>query len=154
MPLTTTTDVTDARDWLRWFLEAIRRGEVTASARVVARLEDAAAALDAVARSERARPGRALWAGVRRQPDELFKARDGLRRARKALVQGEQTASRGYQAKLEGAIAALEALLGEPPVTTGVKGHNAESPPTRPLSTADRYEDSQTVQALPTTEPS
>jgi hypothetical protein len=114
--MTTTTDVTEARDWLRWFLEAVNRGEVTATADVAALLEAAAAALDALARGQPGRPGRPLWAGVRRQPDELIKARDGLIRERKALLRDAQSASPDFQDKLETAIEALDSLLRDPPL--------------------------------------
>lgn len=41
-------------------------------------------------------------------------ARDGLRRVLEAIRRGELTAGPGYVARLEGAIAALQALLGDP----------------------------------------
>jgi len=44
----------------------------------------------------------------------VVEARDGLRRVLAAIHRGELTADSGYVARLEGAIAALDALLGEP----------------------------------------
>lgn len=42
-------------------------------------------------------------------------SRDGLQRVLQAIRSGEMTASPRYAAGLEGAIAALDALIGEPP---------------------------------------
>jgi hypothetical protein len=42
-------------------------------------------------------------------------ARDGLQRILEAIGRGELTASSSYVARLEGAIAALSAMLGEDP---------------------------------------
>ena len=45
----------------------------------------------------------------------VAESREGLERVLEAIHKGELTASAGYVARLEGAIAALEALLGESP---------------------------------------
>jgi hypothetical protein len=45
----------------------------------------------------------------------VIESRDGLRRVLEAIYKGELTAGPGYVARLEGAIAALDALLEEPP---------------------------------------
>ena len=55
---------------------------------------------------------------MRRQTERLERhtvaeSRDGLQRVLEAIRTGELTASPGYLARLEGAIAALDALLGE-----------------------------------------
>ena len=50
----------------------------------------------------------------RLRPGDVAEARDGLRRILEAIGRGELTASPGYVARLEGAIAALSAMLGEP----------------------------------------
>jgi hypothetical protein len=117
-------DVSEARDWLHWFREAIRRGEVTARDGVVARIEEAIGALDALVRHSPATPGARgpVTPGPRREPDAVLVARERLGQRLDALRRGDQTASSAYKARLEGAIAALDALLGEPPSTTGVKG--------------------------------
>lgn len=104
-----------ARDWLRWFLDAIANGELTACPDLMARLEGAVAALDAVIKVTPGRPGGGLWSGVRRQPDSLLEARDGLRSFVEAIRSDELPGSRAYVARLEGAIAALDALLGDRP---------------------------------------
>jgi hypothetical protein len=43
----------------------------------------------------------------------LAESRDGLQRVLEAIRTGELTATPGYVARLEGAIAALDALLGD-----------------------------------------
>lgn len=50
----------------------------------------------------------------RLRPGDVAEARDGLQRILEAIGRGELTASPGYVARLEGAIAALSAMLGEP----------------------------------------
>jgi hypothetical protein len=50
----------------------------------------------------------------RLQQRTVAESRDGLRRVLEAIHKGELTASTGYIARLEGAIAALDALLEEP----------------------------------------
>ena len=50
----------------------------------------------------------------RLRPADVAEARDGLQRILEAIGRGELTASPGYVARLEGAIAALSAMLGEP----------------------------------------
>ena len=105
--------VVEARAGLRWFREAIDRGELAAGRGVAARLEGATAALDALATGPPTSPGGGLWSGVRREPDAVIGARDGLRRILEAIRSGELRASPSYVARLEGAIAALDAVLGE-----------------------------------------
>ena len=51
----------------------------------------------------------------RSQLSEIAGARDGLQRILEAIGRGELTASQGYVARLEGAITALSALLGDSP---------------------------------------
>ena len=51
----------------------------------------------------------------RLQPRDVAQARDGLQRILEAIGRGELTASQGYVARLEGAITALSALLGDSP---------------------------------------
>ena len=50
----------------------------------------------------------------RLRPGDVAEARDGLQRILQAIGRGELTASSAYVARLEGAIAALSAMLGEP----------------------------------------
>lgn len=55
---------------------------------------------------------------MQRQPERLRRrtvaeSRDGLQRVLAAIRTGELAASPGYVARLEGAIAALDTLLGE-----------------------------------------
>ena len=49
----------------------------------------------------------------------VIESRDGLRRVLDAIRKGELTAGPGYVARLEGAVAALDALIweAEPPAT-------------------------------------
>ncbi|HUY56561.1 MAG TPA: hypothetical protein VMV12_01865 [Candidatus Micrarchaeaceae archaeon] len=54
----------------------------------------------------RAKPGRL-------QRRTVAESRDGLQRVLEAIRQGELTATPGYMAHLQGAIAALDALLGD-----------------------------------------
>lgn len=73
--------VSEARDWLNWFLAAIARGELPVASDLMARLEGAVAAIDALDRMTPAMSRGGLWSGVRRQPDALFEAHDRLRTA-------------------------------------------------------------------------
>lgn len=52
-------------------------------------------------------------------PSDVADARDGLQRILEAISRGELTASSAYVSRLEGAVAALSALLSEagPPST-------------------------------------
>ena len=52
------------------------------------------------------------------QPGNVAKAQDGLQRILEAIGRGELTASSAYVARLEGAISALSALLGDSPDLT------------------------------------
>jgi hypothetical protein len=45
--------------------------------------------------------------------EDIVKSRDGPRLVLEAIRAGELTAGPGYQARLDGAIAALDALIGE-----------------------------------------
>jgi hypothetical protein len=47
-------------------------------------------------------------------PQVVREARNGLERVLEAIREGDLTAGPGYQSRLEGAIAALDALLGDP----------------------------------------
>lgn len=49
---------------------------------------------------------------------DVAEARDGLARILEAIRQGELTASSAYVSRLEGAISALSALLGDSPEPT------------------------------------
>lgn len=100
-----------ARDWLRWFLDAIARDELAAGPSLVAGLEGAIAALDALSRV--GGRGAESLSVVRLHPDAVIDCREGLQRLLHAIRRGELTAGSGYVARLEGAIAALDALLGE-----------------------------------------
>lgn len=53
--------------------------------------------------------------GQRLRPGDVAEARDGLQRILEAIGRGELTASASYVARLEGATAALSAMLGEDP---------------------------------------
>ncbi|HUY25723.1 MAG TPA: hypothetical protein VMV09_10555 [Candidatus Saccharimonadales bacterium] len=50
---------------------------------------------------------------VRRHPDAAIDIRDGLQRLTQAIRRGELTAGSGYVARLEGAIASVDALVSE-----------------------------------------
>jgi hypothetical protein len=68
------------------------------------------------AKVPRAAPGRyrvAMGASSRLERTTVSEARDGLKRVLEAIRAGELTAGPGYVARLEGAVAALEALLGQ-----------------------------------------
>ena len=54
----------------------------------------------------------------RLQPRDVAQARDGLQRILEAIGRSELTASSAYVARLEGAISALSALLGDSPDLT------------------------------------
>ncbi len=45
---------------------------------------------------------------------QVVEARDGLRKLLEAIERGELTAGRGHVERLEGAVMALSALLGDP----------------------------------------
>ena len=51
----------------------------------------------------------------RLRPRDVADARDGLQRILEAIGRGELIASSGFVARLEGATAALSAMLGEDP---------------------------------------
>lgn len=57
--------------------------------------------------------GAAMGASSRLDRRVVADARDGLQRVLEAIRAGELTAGPGYVARLEGAVAALDALLGE-----------------------------------------
>lgn len=105
--------IVEARAGLRWLREAIDRGELTAGRGLAARLEGATAALDALAALPPTSSGGRLRSGVQREPDAVIGARDGLRRILEAIRSGDSTASDAYVARLEGAVAALDAILGD-----------------------------------------
>lgn len=101
----------EPRNSLNWFLDAIANGELTAGPSLVAGLEGAIAALDALSRVG-GRGAEALSV-VCLHLDAVIDSRDGLRRLLHVIRRGELTADSGYRASLEGAIAALDGLVGE-----------------------------------------
>lgn len=101
----------EARDSLKWFLDAIANGELTAGPGLRARLEGAVAALGELITLAPERPGEGVGSGLRRKSDSTRGARDGLCRVAEAIRSGILTASPVYLARVEGAAAALDALL-------------------------------------------